>query len=64
MKDFQVAVPVSGTESEEQPDSLQQPDEDEDNIARWKRIAKLAVLKSANHRWSQVRIVFKLEINI
>ncbi|XP_076479805.1 transient receptor potential-like [Bombus vancouverensis nearcticus] len=54
MKDFQVAVPVSGTESEEQVDSLQQPDEDEDNIARWKRIAKLAVLKSANHRWSQV----------
>lgn len=60
MKDFQVAVPVSGTESEEQSDSLQQPDEDEDNIARWKRIAKLAVLKSANHRWSQVKIVFKL----
>ena len=54
MKDFQVAVPVSGTESEDQPDSLQQPDENEDNIARWKRIAKLAVLKSANHRWSQV----------
>lgn len=60
MKDFQVAVPVSGTESEEQADSLQQPDEDEDNIARWKRIAKLAVLKSANHRWSQVKIVFEL----
>lgn len=60
MKDFQVAVPVSGTESEEQVDSLQQPDEDEDNIARWKRIAKLAVLKSANHRWSQVKIVFEL----
>ncbi|OAD57353.1 Transient-receptor-potential-like protein [Eufriesea mexicana] len=53
MKDFQVTVPVNGSEIEEELGSLQ-PSEDEDNIARWKRIAKLAVLQSANHRWSQV----------
>ncbi|KOC68495.1 Transient-receptor-potential-like protein [Habropoda laboriosa] len=54
MKDFQVAVPVQGSETEEPEESLQQPSEGEDNITRWKRIAKLAVLRSANHRWSQV----------
>lgn len=54
MKDFQVAVPLSL--DEDQMESFQQSNEDEDNIAKWKRIAKLAVLQSANHRWNQVRI--------
>lgn len=58
MKDFQVTVPVNGTEMEEELGALQ-PTEDEDNIARWKRIAKLAVLQSANHRWTQVEIRYK-----
>ncbi|XP_076762035.1 transient receptor potential-like [Xylocopa sonorina] len=53
MKDFQVAVPVQASELDEVDESLQ-PSEDEDNVARWKRIAKLAVLQSVNNRWSQV----------
>ncbi|CAL7938803.1 unnamed protein product [Xylocopa violacea] len=53
MKDFQVAVPLQASENDEIDESLQ-PTEDEDNVARWKRIAKLAVLRSVNSRWSQV----------
>ncbi|KAG6803003.1 transient-receptor-potential-like protein [Apis mellifera caucasica] len=52
MKDFQVTVPLSI--DEDQMESFQQTNEEEDNIAKWKRIAKLAVLQSANHRWNQV----------
>lgn len=59
MKDFQVAVPIPPSEADEE-ESLRQPSEGEDNVARWKRVAKLAVLRSANHRWSQVRILFTL----
>ncbi|KOX71097.1 Transient-receptor-potential-like protein [Melipona quadrifasciata] len=54
MKDIHVTVPASGTDSEEQLEPFQQPTEGEDNVARWKRIAKLAVLRSASYRWSQV----------
>lgn len=55
MKDFQVAGPVNLADVDLQEEiALQQP-EDENNIERWKRIARLAVLTSAEHRWSQVR---------
>jgi len=55
MKDFQVAGPVNSADLDLQEEiALQQP-EDENNIERWKRIARLAVLTSAEHRWSQVR---------
>lgn len=55
MKDFQVAGPVNAADADLQEEiALQQP-EDESNIERWKRIARLAVLTSAEHRWSQVR---------
>lgn len=57
MKDFQVAVPLSL--DEDQMESFQQPNEEEDNITKWKRIAKLAVLQSANHRWNQVKISYR-----
>ena len=59
MKDIHVTVPALSTDSEEQVESLQQPTEGEDNVARWKRIAKLAVLRSASYRWSQVRILIR-----
>ncbi|XP_076681518.1 transient receptor potential-like isoform X2 [Andrena cerasifolii] len=49
MKDFHVAAsPVDEQES------LQPPPAGEDNVSRWKRVAKLAVLRSASHRWSQI----------
>ncbi|XP_018307618.1 transient-receptor-potential-like protein [Mycetomoellerius zeteki] len=54
MKDFQVAGPVNPSDVDLQEEiALQQP-EDENNVERWKRIARLAVLTSAEHRWSQV----------
>jgi len=54
MKDFQVAGPVNPADVDFQEEiTLQQP-EDENNIERWKRIARLAVLTSAEHRWNQV----------
>lgn len=52
MKDFHVAA-SPGDEQE----SLQPPPAGENNVSRWKRIAKLAVLRSANHRWSQVSLL-------
>lgn len=57
MKDFQVAGPVNPSDTDLQEEmTLQQP-KDENNIERWKRIARLAVLTSAEHRWSQVRYI-------
>ncbi|XP_011872561.1 PREDICTED: transient-receptor-potential-like protein [Vollenhovia emeryi] len=54
MKDFQVAGPVNPADADLQEElALQQP-VDESNVERWKRIARLAVLTSAEHRWSQV----------
>ncbi|KAG5324226.1 TRPL protein, partial [Pseudoatta argentina] len=54
MKDFQVAGPVNSADVDLQEEiALQQP-EDENNVERWKRIARLAVLTSAEHRWNQV----------
>ncbi|XP_077268928.1 LOW QUALITY PROTEIN: transient receptor potential-like [Temnothorax americanus] len=54
MKDFQVAGPVNSADLDLQEEiTLQQP-ENESNVERWKRIARLAVLSSAEHRWSQV----------
>lgn len=54
MKDFQVTNPVNPAHADLQEEiALQQPENE--NIARWKRIAKLAVSTSAEHRWSQVR---------
>lgn len=51
MKDFQVSGPMGLDDFQE---DLQQHD-DESNVERWKRVAKLAVLTSAEHRWTQVR---------
>ena len=57
LKDFHVAGPMGGLEDIVQQElALQQPPDREDNIARWKRIAKLAVLKSAERRWNTVNI--------
>ncbi|XP_018343411.1 PREDICTED: transient-receptor-potential-like protein [Trachymyrmex septentrionalis] len=54
MKDFQVSGPVNPADVDLQEEiALQQP-EDESNVERWKRIARLAVLTSAEHRWNQV----------
>ncbi|EGI57349.1 PREDICTED: transient-receptor-potential-like protein [Acromyrmex echinatior] len=54
MKDFQVAGPVNPADVDLQEEiALQQP-QDENNVERWKRIARLAVLTSAEHRWNQV----------
>ena len=53
MKDFQVASLADDTI--EEMSQLEQPPENEDIAAKWRRIARLAVLKSAEHRWSQVR---------
>jgi len=55
MKDFQVAGPVNSADLDLQEEIALQRPEEENNIERWKRIAKLAVLTSAEHRWSQVR---------
>ncbi|XP_015605560.1 transient-receptor-potential-like protein isoform X2 [Cephus cinctus] len=56
MKDYQFAGPVTGLTDEDNQEelALQQPLEGEDNIARWKRVARLAVLRSAEARWGQV----------
>ncbi|XP_029154915.1 transient-receptor-potential-like protein [Nylanderia fulva] len=54
MKDFQVSGPVNVADSDLQEEiSLQQRD-DESAAERWKRVARLAVLTSAEHRFSQV----------
>lgn len=53
MKDFQVAGPL-GEEDVDGQEDLSQPPEGEDNAARWRRVARLAVLKSAERRWGQV----------
>ncbi|XP_076249512.1 transient receptor potential-like isoform X2 [Calliopsis andreniformis] len=55
MKDFHVAAPVIDPETEEQVTSLQSSSEGEDSVARWKRVAKLAVERSANQRWREVQ---------
>lgn len=55
MKDFQVAGPMNLTDSDLQEEVELQQRKDENNVERWKRIARLAVLTSAEHRWSQVR---------
>ncbi|KYM93906.1 PREDICTED: transient-receptor-potential-like protein [Cyphomyrmex costatus] len=54
MKDFQVAGPVNPSDVDLQEEITLQQSEDENNVERWKRIARLAVLTSAEHRWSQV----------
>ncbi|XP_015513289.2 transient-receptor-potential-like protein [Neodiprion lecontei] len=56
MKGFQVLGPIAGLAEEEAREelALQQPPEGEENAARWRRVARLAVLKSAGHRWGQV----------
>ncbi|XP_043266628.1 transient-receptor-potential-like protein isoform X2 [Venturia canescens] len=57
MKDFQVAGPLGedegGSDADVQED-LTQPPEGEESAARWRRVARLAVLKSAERRWGQV----------
>ncbi|KAF4532038.1 hypothetical protein B566_EDAN015017 [Ephemera danica] len=52
MKDFQVA-PVAGEETVE---DLQEstPPENEDSLAKFRRLAKLAVLQSSSHKWGEV----------
>ncbi|XP_012255513.2 transient-receptor-potential-like protein isoform X2 [Athalia rosae] len=56
MRDFQVLGPMAGLAEEEAREelALQQPPEGEDSAARWRRVARLAVLQSAGHRWGQV----------
>lgn len=54
MKDFHVATPVTSLDIEDRDNSLQSLSEGEDNVSRWKRIAKLAVQRSASQRWGQV----------
>ncbi|XP_076644692.1 transient receptor potential-like isoform X2 [Halictus rubicundus] len=54
MKDFHVATQVQGSIDIEDEAKLQPPVEGENNVARWKRIAKLVVQQSPNHRWTQV----------
>ena len=48
MKDFHVA-PVTAEEGIEE-----SPPENEDSLARFRRIAKLAVLNSSSHKWGEV----------
>jgi len=55
MKDFQVAGPVNPADADLQEEMNLQQCENENNIQRWKRVARLAVLTSAEHRWDQVR---------
>jgi transient-receptor-potential-like protein len=52
MKDFHVA-PVAGEETFEE---LQRepPPENEDTLAKFRRLAKLAVLQSSSHKWGEV----------
>jgi transient-receptor-potential-like protein len=51
MKDFQVA-PVA---TEEDMEHMQEvPPESEDSLARFRRIAKLAVLNSSSHKWGKI----------
>ena len=50
MKDFHLA-PVA---PEEEIDSLVEPPENEDVLARFRRVAKLAVLSSTQQKWGQV----------
>ncbi|XP_057320234.1 transient-receptor-potential-like protein isoform X1 [Microplitis mediator] len=52
MKDFSVSGPMNLDDCSSS--ELEQPPEGEDNIERWKRVAKLAVLKSADRKWGQV----------
>ncbi|XP_078053457.1 transient receptor potential-like [Augochlora pura] len=49
MKDFHVATNMSVDIGDEG-----KPPEGEDNVARWKRIAKLVVQQTPNQRWAQV----------
>ena len=70
MKDFQVSGPVNPADSDLQEEMTLQRHEDESNVERWKRVARLAVLTSAEHRWSQVDVISlfhnlkkKIEIN-
>ncbi|XP_066999438.2 transient-receptor-potential-like protein [Anabrus simplex] len=51
MKDFHLA-PVAGEEEMEQ--MMLTPPENEDSLARFRRIAKLAVLNSTSNKWRQV----------
>nr|XP_033329419.1 transient-receptor-potential-like protein [Megalopta genalis] len=53
MKDFHVATQMAGG-SIDMGDELLRPPEGEDNVARWKRIAKLVVQQTPNQRWTQV----------
>lgn len=51
MKNFHV-TPVAG--DEEMDEILKTPPENEDPLARFRRVAKLAVLKSNNRKWGEI----------
>ncbi|XP_011298063.1 transient-receptor-potential-like protein [Fopius arisanus] len=60
MKDFQVSAPV-GMEDNDEAEELgevnaesAEPPVDEEAREKWRRVARLAVLKSADRRWGQV----------
>lgn len=59
MKDFQVAGPVNPADSDLQEEMDLQQRENENNVERWRRVARLAVLTSAEHRWNQVHIYMR-----
>lgn len=52
MKDFKVAPVASEDEIEQL--IYEPPPENEDSLARFRRVAKLAVLNSSLHKWRQV----------
>jgi transient-receptor-potential-like protein len=52
MKDFHVA-PVTGEETVEELQAVDPP-ENEDSLAKFRRLAKLAVLQSSSHKWGEV----------
>ncbi|XP_059484449.1 transient-receptor-potential-like protein [Neocloeon triangulifer] len=52
MKDFHVA-PVAGEETFEELQAVPPP-ENEDKLAKFRRLAKLAVLQSSSHKWGEV----------
>lgn len=54
MKDFQVSGPVNPADIDLQEEVALQQHENESNVERWRRVARLAVLTSAEHRWTQV----------
>ncbi|CAB0038807.1 unnamed protein product [Trichogramma brassicae] len=56
MKDFRVGAPFANNNDEEEEEigRLQRVPENEDVAAKWRRVARLALLRSAERRWYRV----------